>query len=759
MGAAISIPKVNPTPPDISALKRHFEISLYFLVLVGVLTLVSTGKLDLVSILVAPAAVLVKGLRWWRGHGPELSTRVVTWMTIAYFVFYPLDLWVVSRMLSSEAQNPGLYAALLATVHLMLFAIIVRIYSASTTRDYLFLTMMAFTSMLASAILTVDTVFLVFFFVFMALAVSTFVGLEMWRSAQGAVTQPVENGTRAAYRLHNALSGASTGIAFGSLVIGAVIFLFLPRFASGYMSGFNLQPTLMSGFSDDVELGEIGEIKQSRAVVMRIRVDGGPDAARGVHWRGVALTTFDGKRWYNEPHGTITLTPDGESWIHANPGEIKRQEFGKPIQYKVLLEPIASTALFFANEVESVRGRFNGESDSTRLGQRRTYLLKDSAGSIFNPYHNYSRAEYEARSIMPAPPPVVVREAGSDYPVSVSNTYLQFPPLDPRIPELARQITARADTPYDKARAIESYLRSHYGYTLDLTGPPQSDPLAYFLFQKRAGHCEYFATAMTVMLRSLGIPARYINGFLTGEYNDVGSDFVVRASDAHSWVEVYFPSFGWLTFDPTPPSNEKSSGMFASLGRYLDWFELQWSEWVINYDFVHQFTLAQNLHRVSHDWTERLTAALTDFRHSAANRMEIWQFRLMHTPGLLLKGFAILVLLSAFVVFLRPEIRQRLAARWHLRVSSSKPMTPHLATLHYNEMLRMLARRGIRKAPGQTPVEFATSVPDGSLAEPVHELTRMYQAARFGGLAQDPLRVSSLLALIQTRIQSFLRPR
>ena len=181
---------------------------------------------------------------------------------------------------------------------------------------------------------------------------------------------------------------------------------------------------------------------------------------------------------------------------------------------------------------------------------------------------------------------------------------------------LPKQITAHADNPYDKARAIEGYLRSHYGYTLDLTGPPQADPLAYFLFQKRAGHCEYFAAAMTVMLRSVGIPARYINGFLTGEYNDVGGDFVVRASDAHSWVEVYFPAFGWLTFDPTPPSDEKPPGFFATLGHYWDWFELQWSEWVINYDFVHQFTLAQNLQRVSRDWTERVQDDVRECAHA-----------------------------------------------------------------------------------------------------------------------------------------------
>ena len=150
---------------------------------------------------------------------------------------------------------------------------------------------------------------------------------------------------------------------------------------------------------------------------------------------------------------------------------------------------------------------------------------------------------------------------------------------------------------------------------------------------------------MTVMLRSLGIPARYVNGFLTGEYNDVGGDFVVRASDAHSWVEVYFPSFGWLTFDPTPPSDEKPRRVLRTLGRYWDWFELQWSEWVINYDFVHQFTLAQNLHRVSRDWTERMQAAFADARRIATDRLERWQSRIVHTPAALPATFAIFALL------------------------------------------------------------------------------------------------------------------
>jgi hypothetical protein len=758
--ASLEAFSVKVEPGDLSALKRHFEISLYFLLLTGVMTLVSTGKLDLVSILVPPAALLFKGYRWWRGKGPEISNRVGGWITIAYFVFFPFDLWIISRGLAAGSQNPGLYGALLATIHLMLFAILVRLYSASKTRDYLFLTLMAFTAMLASAILTVDTGFVIFFFLFMALAVSTFVGLEMWRSAEGAVAQPIPNGTRAARRLHNALGVTSGAIALGSLAVGAVIFLLLPRFTGGYMSGVNLQPSLISGFSDDVELGEIGEIKKSSAVVMRITVEGGPEAARDVHWRGIALTTFDGRRWFNGSHDPTTITPGSENgWFPLDAGQSTKRSVGRPIQYTVLLEPIASTALFFANQAASVRGRFNGEAGSNFLSQRRVYLLEDSTGSVFNPYHNFSRMQYEARSVVPAPPVAGLRTAGSDYPASMRETYLQLPKLDTRIPELAKQIMGRADNPYDKARALEGYLRSHYAYTLDLTGTPPPDPLAYFLFQKRAGHCEYFASAMTVMLRSAGIPARIVNGFLTGEYNDVGGDFMVRASDAHSWVEVFFPSYGWLTFDPTPPAEETVRGGFARFGRYWDWFQLQWSEWIINYDFVHQLTLAQNLQRASRDWTDRLRKDFADARRLATDRLELWQSRALNTAAFLPASLSLLAGICVFVLLLQPKVRQRLMTLWHLRIAPSAGMTPHVATLQYNEMLRLLSRRGLRKAAGQTPLEFATSLPDENLAVPVHELTAMYHAARFGGQASDPGRAASLLTQIQTRVKSFVPAR
>jgi transglutaminase-like putative cysteine protease len=639
----------------------------------------------------------------------------------------------------------------------MLFAIIIRLYSATKTRDYLFLTMMAFTSMLAAAILTVDTVFLAFFFVFLGLAVSTFVAFEMWRSAQGAVTRPMESGTAAASQLHNALGATSVAIAVGALAVGGIIFLILPRFSGGYMSGLNMQPTMISGFSDDVELGEIGEIKKNSMVVMRVTVEGGLTAAHGVRWRGVALTRFDGKRWFNEPHEPTTLTPPSDGgWFRLNSEDTKARKYGMPIHYTVLLEPIGSTALFFTNEVASVRGRFSDDPGRSSYGQRRTYLLEDFTGSVFNPYHTYSRIEYEANSVIPTPPPAAVRLADSNYPDSIREMYLQLPAIDPRIPELAKQITARDNTPYDKARSIEGYLHSHYGYTLDLTGPPQSDPLAYFLFQKRAGHCEYFAAAMAVMLRSLGIPARYVNGFQTGEYNDVAGDLVVRASDAHSWVEAYFPGFGWLTFDPTPASSDdRPRGLSAQLSHYWDWFELLWSEWVVNYDIVHQITVAQNLGRFSRDWADKIRIDFSDARRHATEKLRYWQEIISRSPA---GRTGFFVFFSAFVLgvlILRPEVRRRLMVLWRTRILPAREMTPHLATLQYMEMLHALARVGFRKTPGQTPMEFAASLPDGNLTGPVFELTSIYQAARYGGKPSDPQRATSLIG----HIHQFLRSR
>jgi transglutaminase-like putative cysteine protease len=654
-------------------------------------------------------------------------------------------------VLSADAQNPRLFAALLATVHLLLFAMVVRLFSARTTRDYMFLALLAFASMLASAILTVDTAFLFFFLVFLALAVSTFIGFEMRRSAEGAASPPMEPGTLPARRLHVALGVTSGAIAVGALVLGSVIFFALPRFNAGYLSGFNLQPSLISGFSDDVELGEIGQIKRSEAVVMRIQVDGDPTPAREMHWRGIALTTFDGRRWYSEARDASAVSQGPDGWVTLDGPERAAAQYSKPFRYTVMLEPLASDAIFVAAEPQRIRGQFAGDvGGAAPRALRRTYLVIDKTGSLSNPFHNFSNVRYDAVSELPRIPAENLRSAPATYTPEFLATYLQLPQLDPRIPLLAQRIVGKADNSYDRARAIELYLRTRYGYTLDLTGTPPADPLAYFLFDKRAGHCEYFAAAMTVMLRSLGVPARYVNGFLPGEYNDVGGDFIIRARDAHSWVEVFFPGYGWQTFDPTPPAPDQPLSAMAELGLYWDWFQLQWGEWVINYDFLHQFTLAQGLQRASRSWTDQLRVRFENARAAGEQRVHQWEVHVTAAPVWLLVAFG--ALLAAALALRNATVRERLILGWKLR-SGQGPLPSHVASLSYRRMLRLLEQRGWSKSPAQTPLEFAASLPPGAAAQPVADITEMYLAARFGERNADPARFTALLANLQAALR------
>ncbi len=750
----------SPTTPHdrthggrLPAVERYFEVSLYLLVAIGVLAIISTGKLDVFST-VAPAAALVyKGIRIHRGLGPELSSRAATWCVLGYFLFFPLDLWVLSRGLAVGAPNPPLYAALLAAIHLVIFATVIRLYSARTNRDFAFLAVLAVASMLVSAILTVETGFLIALAAFLVLSVSTFVALEIRRSAAGAVSPPLEVDSTAAHKLNRALGITSALVACSVLILGLLIFLLIPRFTTGYLGALNLQPSLMTGFSDNVALGEIGELKKNTAVVMRIRVDGDPARASDIHWRGIVLTNFDGSRWFTpaQDQTVVMPNPDGDYWFESP--RLDRENFYS-LHYTVLMEPIATDAIFVAPRVASLRGRFGNEVSLPDAWLRRGLLFVDRTGSIFNSAHNNVKLRYEGLSYLPIIQPSDLRRAPSAFPETVPAAYLQLPVLDPRIPKLAADVTASSKNEYDKASAIRSYLISHYSYTLDLSGSHGTDPLANFLFVRRAGHCEYFASAMTVMLRSVGIPARYVTGFLPGEYNDLGGDYIIRESDAHSWVEVYFPTYGWVTFDPTPSGNENHTGLLSRMGLYWDWLQLTWGEWIINYDFSHQLTLGQNIHQSSRGWSDRVREIYHQKEEATMRSLLALDRRAEASPYLL--PAVLIFLIGVFLAMRGRSIIRYAVARWALRAKRGGNLTASLAALEYAEMLRMLEARGWKKSLSQTPLEFAAVIP-ANLSAPILQLTEIYLSARFGSHPAPIERMSSLLRLIKSTLRSGAR--
>jgi hypothetical protein len=281
-------------------------------------------------------------------------------MVVAYLAIFPADVLFFSRVFVANSSNPPLFAALLGAVHFLLYVLLVRLYSAVTDRDALFLAMLSFAALLASAVLTVDTTFLALFFVFLIFGVATFVGMELRRGAKGAVSPLPATQPERERRLTRALSLAALSVAVGAILFGGGLFFVFPRINAGYLGRTSFNPTLMSGFSEDVELGQIGEIKQNSALVMRVKT-GKPVGYDRLRWRGIALSTFDGRRWSKsaeEPAKLSASPADGA--IHPPLEDQNPKAPALGVQYDVFLEPVATDVIFAPADVIYLSGILPG---------------------------------------------------------------------------------------------------------------------------------------------------------------------------------------------------------------------------------------------------------------------------------------------------------------------------------------------------------------------------------------------------------------
>src|SRR5215471_6597263 len=457
--------------------ERFFRISLFLLLFTAILTLIGTGKIDVFTSVVAMVALLFRVRRWWYGHEPELTPRTATILVLGYLLFFPIDMFFLSRSLAANSPNPPLYAALISSVHFLLFILLIRLYSGRTDRDAHFLVMLAFAAVLASAVLTVDSAFLFLFFFFLLFAVATYIGLELRRGASGASLPSPFVQRESEKQLARSLCFAALGVSIGAILCGTVLFFIFPRISAGYLGKTSFNPSLLSGFTDQVELGQICQIKKSEAIVMRVET-GRPINYPALRWRGNALANFDGRRWSSPQHEPEKLESNAEGWIPLRERPRSGELRGEILQFTVLQEPMASDALFVPGNALALRGNFTGEAGGP--GRRRMYIHRDSSGSLSNPFHNYVAIRYTGLSQLPPLDRNRLQGAGSEDPEEIRRTYLQLPAdLDQRIGALARSATARMTASYDKASALESFLKSNYSYTLELTGNPGKEPLAH----------------------------------------------------------------------------------------------------------------------------------------------------------------------------------------------------------------------------------------------------------------------------------------
>lgn len=709
-----------------SAIDRFFEISLYLLIVTGFATLASTGRLDALSVFAVAIALVYRGYLLLRERTVVVPEKLTTYLTVLYVVFYGADYFLLS----------GSFVT--ATVHLVLFSMVVKIFSVQRERDHVYLAVLSFLEVLAAAVLTVDTMFLAAFCVFMVLAVATFISMEMRRSAAEAGALPAPPVPRPQQRLARSLSFSAISLMLAIIVGAAGIFFILPRLSAGYLSNFAPHNDFVTGFSDTVQLGMIGRIKQSDTVFMHVQIDGDAGGYSDLKWRGMALANFDGRTWTNPASQTLEPLIGASRFdlftVEQLAGNLtgradQLHRASKRLRYHVSVEPIGTNLVFLAPVPVALYGKMRE-------------IAVDDSGSVYNIDHSRLLEGYDAISFLPDA--TVARAnslAGGITPRSVTLTYLQLPNVDRRIPALAQEITKDATTNYDKAAAVELWLRTHLGYSLEMPSTPPADPLAYFLFQRKEGHCEYFASAMAVMLRTLGIPSRVVNGFRTGEYNDVTGSYIIRGRDAHSWVEAYLPGNGWTSFDPTPPDPKPGMGSLHRFLLYMDAMREFWREWVINYDFLHQqnLTLSAMLHGRTYGdsarlWVRRHYAGLLQSARQTYNR-GFTAYRRDLGIGILALGLLFLMVRAGPLATL---LRQA-------RVARNPQRSPVLAaSIWYTRLTKRLARRGWRKLPAQTPEEYAASIEDPVLRAQVERFTERYERARFGHSAADAQQLPGL---------------
>ena len=521
------------------------------------------GSLELVALLLAGAAVVAYLL----GQRPPLGPRgwvLVQLLFIGWLAFAGIALRVHVLVLFGW---------------LLLFVQGHRLLTRSGPKDEVYVVYIGFGQMLLASILTIEAAFFPLFVAFAVLASWSLLLARLAVTAEGGDTQglagvrgELDRLVRWPYLL--GATAAGLGLVAGSLVI----FFVLPRLQAGGLGGGLLPPVPTSGFSDRVRLGSLGTMQLSDEPVFRARFhgpSGAPAPAPTVVWKGLALDHFDGRTWsLSDPTRQEIVSTVREGGL----GPPKAKDW--TLRIDVETEPIDTRALFTVDRLVGLYGDFRGLEAAVTDG----YALPGLPRRVkYVQYVDPLRLDPER-----------LRQVDLDaLGAEDRQRYTQLPEgLDPRITTLARSWTVGAASPLDEALLVRQHLSSEFRYDLDQAAGAYPDPLAAFLFELQEGHCEYFATGMAVLLRTRGIPARVVNGFLGGEWNPVGGYLLVRQRHAHSWVEVLFPGEGWRAFDPTPSgSNQGPQAELSWFGALLAWTDVgrvAWNDVMLDYGMERQ---------------------------------------------------------------------------------------------------------------------------------------------------------------------------
>lgn len=404
---------------------------------------------------------------------------------------------------------------------------------------------------------------------------------------------------------------------------------------------------------------------------MRILTDGSTTIPADHLWRGKGYNSFDGKGW--------------SSTVMASKGvEIKKTFKGKRIIAFVNLEPLGTDVIFIPYNLEWVRG---------------IRIMRDDAnGTLSSPFGAFTKRNYTVEFRIDHQKVLPFHE-------SDIKPYLQLPEFHQNILNLAKEIAGGLRDHELIAKKIEDYLKKEFKYSLNV--PQSTNPLEDFLFKRKEGHCEYFSSAMAILLRHLGIPARVVNGFKRGDFNPTGGYYIVREKEAHSWTEVYVKGKGWVAFDPTPSiSTSYRRNFFVAIRDIWDAVQFWWDRNFVTFSPQKQITIYFGLYESVRELISKIEK---------------------------LKYLLILSLLPLFPVFYILLKRKR---KKKVDEEEEKDWTPRRVSplKFYNKFLKIARARGFFIYENETPLEFAERIKKDFLEyEDLYFLTDIYYKVRHGG--------------------------
>ncbi len=648
---------------------------------------------------------------------------------------------------------------IVALAHFLILVQLVKLFGRKTKRDYWQIYLISLVHVSVASVVTSDVVFAAGLLVYSVLMMWTLVlfhfrcQVELMGGESEVQTEAGKSGgvERVLSRRFGLTLVGILAVLWGSNVL---FFILSPRLQQPLVNfaRTGLGRTALTGFGDTMRLGEMGTIVENHAPVMHVTMtcNGEPYQAadeKDLEWRGTTLQFYDGRTWMEKGPGFNIQEGARPGGLPIQMGQTRPTDI--VVQQSILLEPTGERTLFALSrpiELRSPRIRqclYRGVDDALiMLGHASMQPLRYDVWSVRGSWGTEPKEEETDLG------PMGFREGGPLRKITPRllqrQAYLQLPyEVKESVRSYARQAAGDPGLgPRTRAEMIEEELRSHYGYTLEMESTQGVEPVEYFLFTRKKGHCEYFAAAMVVMLRSVDIPARVVTGFKGGEWNDIGGWYVVRQSDAHAWVEAWIDGEGWVSFDPTPPGERQqvqSARGFGWLGRWKDYLYNRWMLHVFQYDRAQQDEVYQRAGQAA----GRVRGFMRGLGTWVSNLLGGLR-RALFDPGFMNSALGMVVLGGTLIVSAVLGVLIYLGGRRLLRRFKARPRKirrPGTGTAwFYSEMLKILRRKGLQRSQETTPYEFAylaAALLGEQAGGSVASITEVFCRFRYGGNALD----------------------